>query len=150
MKNRNSKNFHVPLNSLPSVKTSLARGHMGGGGGNWGYLELGPETPAMVRRSIYKKKVLQDPGPNTHTAATICKEVLTLPTPTPPFQKRVPGYGGGGGTGVKIHKNYWGSIFGPKLMILQGVRHQKPYLGVCYANHKKKRGGIQHVHLCLI
>ena len=25
---------------------------------------------------MYKKKVLQDPGPNTHTAATIRKEVL--------------------------------------------------------------------------
>ena len=43
-----SKNFYVPLNSLSSVKTaksSLARGHVGGG--DWGYLELGPESPAM-------------------------------------------------------------------------------------------------------
>ena len=51
MKNRISKNFHVPLNSLSSVKTaksSLPRGQMGGGGGgDWGYLELGPGTPAM-------------------------------------------------------------------------------------------------------
>ena len=49
MKNRISKNFHVPLNSLSNVKTaksSLARGHMGGGG-TGGYLELGPGTPAM-------------------------------------------------------------------------------------------------------
>ena len=49
MKIRISKNFHVPLNSLSSVKTaksSLARGHIGGGG-DWGYLELGPGTPAM-------------------------------------------------------------------------------------------------------
>ena len=48
MKNRISKNFHVPLKSLNSVKTaksSPARGHMGVG--DWGYLELGPETPAM-------------------------------------------------------------------------------------------------------
>ena len=48
MKNRISKNFRVPLNSLSSVKTaesSLARGHMGGA--DWGYLELGPATPAM-------------------------------------------------------------------------------------------------------
>ena len=39
MKNRLSKNFHVPLNSLSSVKTaksSLPRGHMGGGGGATG------------------------------------------------------------------------------------------------------------------
>ena len=27
------------------------------------------------------------------------------------------------------------------MMILQGVRHQKPYLGVCYANDPKKGGG---------
>ena len=49
MKTRISKNFHVPLNSLSSVKaakSSLARGHMGGGG-DWGYLDLGPRTPAM-------------------------------------------------------------------------------------------------------
>ena len=49
MKNPISKYFHVPLNSLSSGKTaksSLARGHMGGGG-DWGYLELGPGTPPM-------------------------------------------------------------------------------------------------------
>ena len=42
------KKFQASLNSLPPVKTaksSLARGHMGGA--NWGYLELGPGTPAM-------------------------------------------------------------------------------------------------------
>ena len=35
MKTRISKNFHKPLNNLSSVKTaksSLTRGHMGGGG----------------------------------------------------------------------------------------------------------------------
>ena len=48
MENRISKNFHVPLNNLSSVKTaksSLARGHMRGA--DWGYPELGPGTPAM-------------------------------------------------------------------------------------------------------
>ena len=48
MKHPISKNSHVPLNSLSGVKTaksSLARGHMGGA--DWGYLELGPGTPAM-------------------------------------------------------------------------------------------------------
>ena len=60
-----------------------------GGGGDWGNLELGPGTPPWVRGSIYKKKILQDPGPNTHTAATIRKEVLTPPP------KGVPRYGGG-------------------------------------------------------
>ena len=82
--------------------------------------------------------MLQDPGPNTHTAATIHKEVLTT-LPTHPKK----GYlgTGGGGTGVKIQKkNHWGIIFGPKMMILQGVGRQKPYLGVCYANDPKKGG----------
>ena len=46
MKNRISKNFHVPLSSLFGVKTaksSLARGHMGGGGARdtWSW-DLGP------------------------------------------------------------------------------------------------------------
>ena len=44
----NFKNLHVPLNSLSALKTaksSLARGHIGGG--DSGYLELGPGTPAM-------------------------------------------------------------------------------------------------------
>ena len=63
MKTRISKNFHVPLNSLYSVRTaksSLPRGHMGGGGGGQlGYLELGPGTPPWVRGSIYKKKDLR-------------------------------------------------------------------------------------------
>ena len=74
-----------------------------------------------VRGSIYKKKVLQDPRPNTHTAATIHKEVLS-PTPNPdppPKKKRYPGAGGYGGQNPK---NHWGIIFGPKMMILQGVR----------------------------
>ena len=35
-----------PTPSVKMAKTSLARGHIGGGG-DWGYLELGPETPAM-------------------------------------------------------------------------------------------------------
>ena len=103
-------------------------------GANWGYLELGPGTPPWVRGSIYKKKVIQDPGPNTHTAATIRKEVLT--PPHPPQQKR--GTQVRGGTGVKIQKHHWGIIVGPKMMILQGVRRQKPYIGVCYANDPKK------------
>ena len=44
MKNRISQNFHVPLNSLPSVNTAKS---YGGWGGDWGYLELGPGTPTM-------------------------------------------------------------------------------------------------------
>ena len=51
MKNRISKMFHVPLKSLSGVKTAQVlngKGPIGGGGGgDWGYLELGPGTPAM-------------------------------------------------------------------------------------------------------
>ena len=104
--------FHVPLNSLPSVKTaksSLARGHMGGGGPTGGTWSWDLRPPPWVRGSIYKKKVLHNPGPNTHTAATIRKEVLT-PLPAPPPPKK-----GGtqvlGGTGVKIQKITGGSFF---------------------------------------
>ena len=123
----------------------------GGGRGDWGYLKLGPETPAWVRGSIYKKKVLQDPGPNTHTAATICKEVLT-PHHHPHHhhhpKKGYPSAGGGGGTGIKIQKNIGGSFFGPKMIILQGVRRQKPYNGVCYANNPQK-GGVYDARACI-
>ena len=76
----------------------------GGGGADWGYLELGSGTPPWVRGSIYKKKVLQDPSPNTHTAATIRKEDLTPPPqPTPP-PKGVPRYRVVGGQILKIHR----------------------------------------------
>ena len=54
---------------------------MGLTGGTWSW---DPGPPPWVRGSIYKKKVLQDPGPNTHTAATIHKEVLPPPPPPPP------------------------------------------------------------------
>ena len=45
-----------------------------------------------------------------------------------------------GGYGGQNQKNHWRIIFGPKVMILQGVRRQKPYNGVCYANDPKKGG----------
>ena len=94
----------MPLNNLSSVKTaksSLARAHRGGLTG--GTCSLDPGPPPWVRGSIYKKKVLQDLGPNPHTAAAIRKEVLTPPPPTPP-PKGTPGYGGGG-EGVKIENS---------------------------------------------
>ena len=106
MNNRISKNFHVPLNSLSSVKTaksSLARGHMGGGvtGGTWSW-DLGPRHGLG---GPYTRKSSSGP--------TIRKEVLT-----PPPQK---GYPGAGGYGGQNPKNHWGIIFGPKMMTLQGV-----------------------------
>ena len=45
------------------------------------------------------------------------------------------------GVGRSKSKNSLGIIFCPKVMILQGVGHQIPYLGVCYANDPKKWGG---------
>ena len=119
------------------------------GGTDWGYLGLGPGTPPWVRGSIYKKKVLRDQGPNTHTAATIHKEVLT-PPPRPPQPPPKKGTEVRGGTRVKIQKNHWGIIVGPKMMILQGVRRQKPCIGVCYVKDPKRGGGIRRSRLRLI
>ena len=130
----------MPLNSLSNVKTaksSLARGHMGGGGATGGTWSWDPGPPPWVRGSMYKKKVLHEPGPNTHTAATIRKEVLTPPHPQP--QKGVP-RSLGGIRGSKSKKSL-GDHFCPKMMILQGVRCQKSYIGVCYVNDPKKGGG---------
>ena len=56
----------------------------------------------------------------------------------PPAKKR--GYPGAGGYGCQKPKNHWGIIVSPKMMMLQGVRRQKPYIGVCYA-HDPQRGG---------
>ena len=85
----------MPLNSLTSIKTaksSLTRGHMGGGGGQ-GVPGVGTQDPQpWVRGSIYKKKNLQDLGLNPHTTAAKRKEVLT-----PPPKKRYRGRGGGRG-----------------------------------------------------
>ena len=88
----------------------------GGGGATGGTWSWDPGPPPWVRGSIYKRTVLQDPGPNTHTAATIPKVVLD---PLPHPKKRYPGAGGYGGPNPK---NHWGVIFGPKMMILQGVK----------------------------
>ena len=133
MKNRISKNLHVPLNNLSSVKTAkfpLARGHMGGA--DCGYLELGPVTPPWVRESIYKKKLLQN-----QCSIRTQRPQYAKKSP-PPGKQGTQVRGGGGVTGVKIQKNPWRIIFGPKMMILQKVRCQKPCIGVCYANDPKK------------
>ena len=89
---------------------------------------------------MYKKKVALDLGPNPHTAPSTRKEVLTPPRHPPyphPPPKGVPGYVGLRGQKRKIHR---GIIFSPKMMILQGVGHPVPYLGVSYANDPKKGG----------
>ena len=107
MKNRISENFHVPLNSLSSVKTGLTAKqlYMGGGGGRLGVPQVGTRDPQPWLGGPYKKKILHDPSPNTHTVATIRKEVLT-----PPRQKGVLQVRGGGGTGVKIKEIIGGSF----------------------------------------
>ena len=58
----------------------------------------------------------------------------------PPPNKRGTQVPGGGGYRGPNPKNHWGIIFGPKMMILQGVRRQKPYVGVCYASDPQKGG----------
>ena len=72
----------------------------------------------------------------------------TKPNPPPQTKKGVPGYRGG--YGGLIPKNHWGIIFGPKIMISQGVTHQKPCVGVCCANDPKKTGVIRRPRLRLI
>ena len=92
MKNRISKNFHVPLNSLPSVKmakSSLARGHMGGWGARLGVPGVGTRDPhhglgdPYTRKKFFRTQV----------------QIHTQPPPPPKRGTQVPG-----GTGVKIQK----------------------------------------------
>ena len=135
MKNRISKNFHLPLNSLSGVKTaksSLARGHQGGA--DWGYLELRPGTPAIGWGVHIQENRFSGPRSKyTHIGHNTQRSFH------PPSKKK--GYpGAGGGYGGQNPKNNWGIIVDPKMMILQGVRHRKPYIGVCYANDPKKGG----------
>ena len=95
-----------------------------------------PGTPPSVRGSIYKEKGHRDPGPKSKYTHNGHNTQRSFDPPTPP-QKGLPGRGG---TGIKIQKNHWKILFGPKMMILQGVTRQKPYIGVCYVNAPKKRG----------
>ena len=75
------KFFRVTHASLKTANSSSARGHMGGGDRE--YPESRPQTPAMGYGPIYKKKIIQNLGPNPHRATAICKVVLTPPLPTP-------------------------------------------------------------------
>ena len=114
MKTRISKNFHVPLHSLYSAKTaksSLPRGHMGGA--DWGYLELGPGTPAMGKGVHIQEKSSSGPRSKyTHSGHNTQRSFAPPPPPPPPPPKK--GYPGAGGYGGQNPKNHWGIIFGPK------------------------------------
>ena len=90
----------LPGFDLTTSATSLARGHMGGGGATWDTRSWDPGTPPWARGSIYKKKVLQDPGPNTHRATTNPQRSFDPPPPPTP-QKGVPRYGGVQGSKLK-------------------------------------------------
>ena len=59
MKTQISKNFHVPLNNLYSVKTAnspLPRGHLGGGGGRLGVPGVGTWEPRHGLGGPYTRK----------------------------------------------------------------------------------------------
>ena len=85
------------------------------GAADWGTWSWDPGPTPWVRGSIYKKKGLQHPY--THSGHNTQRSFDPPPTPLlPPLQKR--GTWVRRGTGVKIQK----IIFGPKMMILQGVR----------------------------
>ena len=98
----------MPLNSLSSVKapkSSLARGHMGGGG-DWGSPELGPGTPAMGS-GVH----IQEKSSSRRKSKYIHSGYNTQRSVDPPPQKGYPSAGAGGGdTGVKIQKIIGGSF----------------------------------------
>ena len=77
---------------------------------------------------------------NPHTAAALCKEVLTPPPPRhpPPPKNGAPRWGGVGG---QNRKNSLRDHFLAQMMILQGVGHPILQLEVCYADDSPKRGG---------
>ena len=137
MKNRNFKKLSRATKQPRLVLTGKVPCG-GGGGGAWGYLELGPGTPAMGQGVHIQEKSSSGPRSKyTHNGYNTQRSFDPHPTP----KKGYPGAGGGGGgRGSKSKKNNWGIIFGPKMMILQGVRRQKPYIGVCYTNDPKKGG----------
>ena len=93
----------MPLNSLSGVKTAKSSPTRGNGGTRG----LDPGPPPWARGSIYKKKVVEDPGPNPHTSVAIHKEVLIPPHPKK-WDTQVRGMGGG--RGFKIEKIIGGSF----------------------------------------
>ena len=123
---------------MKTAKSSLARAHRGGRPGVPGVRTRDPHhglggpctrksCPGLGSNSTHSSHNTQssfDPPPPRHP-------------PHPPPQKGVPGYGGVKGSKTK---NSLGIIFSPKMMILQGVGHPVPYLGVSYANDPQKGG----------
>ena len=108
-------------------------------------LELGPGTPAMGKGSHIREKSSSRPRSKYTHSGHNTQRSFDPPSPPPP-KKGTQVRGGYGGQNQNIN---WGTISGTKMMILQGVRRQKPYAGVCYANDAKK-GGIRRPRLRLI
>ena len=110
MKNRISKNFHVPLNSLSSVKTatsSLPRGHMAGG--RLGVPGVGTWDPRhglggpFTRKKFFRNQV------QIHTQQPqYVEKFLDPPPPPPPPPKR--GTQEWGGYRGQNPKNHWGAF----------------------------------------
>ena len=89
-------------------------------GADWGYLELGPGTPAMGWGLHIQEKSSRPRSKYTHSGHNTQRSFDPPPPTDSPPPKRVPRCGGV--WGVNIKKNHWGIILGPKMMILQGVR----------------------------
>ena len=81
-----------------------------GGGGDWGYLDLGPGTPAMGYRVHIQEKSSSGPRSKyTHNGHNTQRSFVPPPHPHPhPLQKR--GTQVRGGTGVRIQKIIGGSF----------------------------------------
>ena len=109
MKNRISKNFHMPLNSLSSVKTdksSLARGHMGAGG-DWGLPAVGTRKPRHGLGGPYTRRNSIGPRSKSTHSGHNTQRSFDPPHPPPPPKR---GTQVRGGTGVKIQKIIGGSF----------------------------------------
>ena len=86
-----------------------------------GACSASPCSPHCLKPS--DQKPLTPPSPHTH--------------PHPPPKKCCPV---SGDRGLRIKKSIGGLSHWTNVMILQGVRRQKPCLGVCYTNDPKKGG----------
>ena len=152
MKNRISKNFHVPLNSLSSVKTAVLTGkgpYGGGGGGQLGVPGVGTRDPRHGLGGPYTRKNFFGTQVQIHTQRPQYAKKFSPPPPLRPSppQKGAQVRGAYRGRNPKI---YWGIIFGPKMMISQGARlHTYIHWGML-REQPQKGGGIRRSHLRLI